>query len=251
MVLLTCKQCNKQYSVVPARVETSKYCSYSCFGEWRKENFKGPNNPAWQEGPREKNCAYCEVLFQWNGVTPYSTFKKMKFCSKPCADKGGFRFRGEAHSRFNPNANRKRGGKHHAWANAVISRDNATCMKCGAIGVELHAHHIKDYKNHPELRYELSNGATVCHSCHWAIHTAQNDNGVNSGDILAGDAEDNPEPSPDGNIREGVTTRGRAYRRWEGHCDWCGVFLSKRLSDAKGKKFHFCGYKCSGSHRAK
>lgn len=252
MPIVNCQVCDKEKSIIPARLKTFRFCSYACRGKWRQDHFKGPNNPAWQDGPREKRCQHCGIEFQWDGVKPYSSFVKQKFCCKSCADAGGFRFKGEEHWNFKQDARRRsRSAKHHAWANAVISRDHATCQQCGAKYAELHAHHVKSHKEYPALRYEVGNGLTLCYRCHWAIHTAQNDNGVNSGEALAGKAEGNPEPSPSGNIREGVTTRGRAYRRWEGRCDWCNAFLSKRLSDAKGKQFHFCNYVCSGKHRAK
>jgi ssDNA-binding Zn-finger/Zn-ribbon topoisomerase 1 len=71
---------------------------------------------------------------------------------------------------------------------------------------------------------------------------------VNSEKPLTVQAEGNPEPSPVGNIREGVTTRGRAYRRVEANCPTCGVFVSKRLSDAKGKSFIACSRSCATKH---
>ena len=251
-VTVQCKVCGKSQQIIPARVATFKYCSRECAGKGHSELMRGENNPGWQGGHRSFNCQQCGKLYEWNGVTPYSSFKVRKFCSKECADLGGFRFRGESHWNYKQDARRRsRSCKQHSWSNAVISRDKATCQHCGATGVQLHAHHVKPYSTHPELRNDVANGITLCYACHWAVHTAQNDNGVNSGNISAGDAGDNPEPSPNGNIREGVTTRGRPYRRWEGHCDWCGCFISKPLSDVTGKEYHFCSYKCSGSHRAK
>jgi hypothetical protein len=110
----------------------------------------------------------------------------------------------------------------------------------------LHAHHLKPWKQFPELRFEIENGITVCAPCHWAIHSASNENGVNSGKLPPGNAEDNPEPSRGGNVTEGVTTRGRAYRRWNGSCEWCGAFISKRLSNVN--PHNFCSKRCSGKY---
>jgi hypothetical protein len=73
---------------------------------------------------------------------------------------------------------------------------------------------------------------------------------VNSGNILPGQAGDNPEPSFGRKPVEGVTTRGRAYRRWDGKCDWCGTFISKPWSDTVGKAHLFCSKVCSGKHNA-
>lgn len=204
----------------------------------------GENHPRWLGGERSKLCQFCGKEFHI-GKQPITSFKTRKFCSKPCADKGGFRFTGEQHPNFRKEARRKnRGGSHHKWVNAVISRDGAKCRHCGATGIELHAHHIKSYLDHPDLRFDLDNGLTLCFKCHWALHTALNAKSVNSGNIPPGNAEDNPEPSFEGNLVEGVTTRGRAYRRWVGKCSWCEAVISKRFSDTTGKAALFCGGSC-------
>lgn len=252
MPSVQCEQCGKAFHVIPARVATARFCSLVCRGDWRKVHFRGENNPKWQGGSREKVCAHCGVTFTMKPTDTYGSWKRRKFCSKPCADKGGFRYSGEGHPGWKPSSRRKsERGKHGAWARAVISRDRATCQHCGATGVELHAHHVKPFAEYPALRWEVSNGITLCHRCHWDVHTASAANGVNSGDTLPGNAGGNPEPSFGRKPVEGVTTRGRAYRRWEGSCAWCGVFISKRWSDATGKKNLFCSYRCSTTHTAR
>lgn len=180
-------------------------------------------------------------------------FKTRKFCSKACADKYGFRYHGESHPNWKTESRRKnRRGKHGAWARAVVSRDGGKCQHCGATD-GLHAHHIKEFADYPELRWEMSNGLTLCYRCHEAVHAATNANGVNSGKLPPAKpgVEDNPEPSLGRKPLEGLTTRGRAYRRWIGECEWCGKFLSKAWSDTKGKAHHFCSKSCAGSYRAK
>lgn len=64
----------------------------------------------------------------------------------------------------------RRSGEYKAWRANVFSRDNYTCQKCGAHGVKINAHHKKQYAFYPELRYELSNGITLCVPCHKAVH---------------------------------------------------------------------------------
>lgn len=196
----------------------------------------------------KKSCECCGKEF-W--VIPAR--EHQKFCSKPCADKAGFRYSGEDHHNYRPDARRKnRGGAHRKWVNAVINRDKATCQKCGATEVELHAHHILSYRVHPELRCVVSNGVTLCHRCHWDLHAAQNEKAVNSVKPLTAlsTQKGNTEPSSRGNPLEGVTTRGRAYRRWEGQCEWCDTFISKRWSDVTDKAHLFCSSRCSGSYIA-
>lgn len=143
---------------------------------------------------------------------------------------------------------RNRGGSYHKWVNAVLSRDMETCQHCSATGVELHAHHIKSFKDFPALRFELSNGITLCFKCHWNVHSA---NPVNSVKPLTDKAEGNTEPSFVRNYVEGVTDRGRAYRRWSGKCDWCSKFISKTLSDTVGRKHLFCSRECATTHLAR
>ena len=250
-VEVQCIECGKKHLVTPSIAKSFKFCSYSCRGAWRTKHWSGENNPKYLGGIREKPCQYCGVIFNQKLREPVVTFKARKFCCKPCADKGGFRFSGPAHANWKENSRRKdRRGKHGSWARAVLGRDKNTCQHCGVSDVEMNAHHIKSFAEYPELRWDIDNGLTLCVKCHWAVHTASNANGVNSGNILPSNVGDNPEPSFGRKPVEGVTTRGRAYRRWTGNCEWCGTFISKRWSDVKDKKHSFCSKHCSGKFMA-
>lgn len=55
------------------------------------------------------------------------------------------------------------------WCKDIKMRDNYVCTICGSIKM-LHAHHIKDWYKYPELRFELSNGITLCNPCHARLH---------------------------------------------------------------------------------
>lgn len=63
---------------------------------------------------------------------------------------------------------RKTGFLHQAWASLVKDRDKK-CMQCNSV-YDLHAHHIKSYQSHPELRNDVNNGITLCGSCHRKWH---------------------------------------------------------------------------------
>ena len=62
--------------------------------------------------------------------------------------------------------------KFKLWKANVHKLDKFTCQMCGTkpTGKNLIAHHIRDWNKYPKLRYIVSNGLTVCRSCHKKIH---------------------------------------------------------------------------------
>lgn len=237
MPVKNCQWCGKSFK---ARETKTKFCSYACAGKNRSQVQCGENHPSWRGGKDKRTCKACGTPFEATPANP------QKFCSKPCADRHGYRRSGPDNPSWKPDSRRKsRRGKHGAWARAVISRDLATCQHCGATDAPLHAHHIKPFAEFPELRWELSNGLTLCAKCHWQVHAALDANAVKSGNTLPGNAGGNPEPSFGRKPIEGVTTNGRAYRRWNGECGWCGTFISKQWSDTVGKQKLFCSRSCA------
>lgn len=61
--------------------------------------------------------------------------------------------------------------KYKEWRKKVFERDEYTCQHCQAKSgkdseVYLEPHHIKGWAKYEELRYELSNGITLCRECH-------------------------------------------------------------------------------------
>ena len=54
------------------------------------------------------------------------------------------------------------------WRSNVFSRDDYTCTCCGKRGGKLEADHILPFSLHPELRFSVFNGRTVCRPCHGA-----------------------------------------------------------------------------------
>lgn len=51
------------------------------------------------------------------------------------------------------------------WRKSVFERDNYKCIWCGSTE-NLNADHILPYSLFPELRYEITNGRTLCEDCH-------------------------------------------------------------------------------------
>lgn len=55
------------------------------------------------------------------------------------------------------------------WREAVFKRDNFTCQHCfkkESVSGKLQAHHLKPFSTHPELRFAIDNGMTLCKPCH-------------------------------------------------------------------------------------
>lgn len=95
-----CLYCGKSFQVIPALVNSAKYCSYTCKNKAASKNNQGEKNSNWRGG-HYKNCEYCGDAF-W--VMP-STEKKRHYCSKSCKAKAEGTFR---HLNTAPEFQRKR-----------------------------------------------------------------------------------------------------------------------------------------------
>jgi hypothetical protein len=52
---------------------------------------------------------------------------------------------------------------------SVFERDDYTCQLCNKRGGNLEVHHIKPWRDYPELRFDINNGQTLCVVCHKRI----------------------------------------------------------------------------------
>ena len=145
-----CFGCGKPFEAKNYRKATAKFCSRAC---WSKRSL-----------PSEKRCLICGSDF----ITYQRT---QQYCSRSCARKSA---KGPKHPRWKggvAKTERERlAAEISRWRRAVYERDKFTCQRCGYQGKNLHAHHIKHWAKHPELRFEISNGETLCHHCHSLEH---------------------------------------------------------------------------------
>lgn len=57
--------------------------------------------------------------------------------------------------------------EYQEWRFKVFERDNFTCICCGNNkGHNLRAHHVSNFSDNIEQRFDVSNGATLCDECH-------------------------------------------------------------------------------------
>ena len=60
--------------------------------------------------------------------------------------------------------------EYFTWSETVRRRDNFTCQNCGSTSGKIVAHHVQSWEDAPDLRFDESNGVTLCTSCHRRIH---------------------------------------------------------------------------------
>lgn len=105
--------------------------------------------------PTPLECSFCgKIYYPDNGCLT------RKYCSNECKYKSLRRLTSDP---------RRTSYEYRAWRRHVFHRDKYICQECDATK-NLQAHHIKPWEDYPELRYEKSNGITMCQSCHSKVH---------------------------------------------------------------------------------
>lgn len=56
--------------------------------------------------------------------------------------------------------------KYDNWRKAVFEKDDYTCQCCGKRGGKLNAHHLYDFAQYKDKRYDIFNGITLCSGHH-------------------------------------------------------------------------------------
>lgn len=149
-----CEHCGKDVYVTPSRQR--RFCSQAC-------------SAAVQFTNRPLECAICGKQFYVS--KSQEKYRNRETCSLVCRSKlqrrraverrtreGYTKHQLDRLARYSPEAD--------AWRKAVFDRDNYTCQECCERGGTLEADHIKPWAFFPDLRFELSNGRTLCRRCH-------------------------------------------------------------------------------------
>lgn len=122
--------------------------------------------PYWEskKGVPSKKRNGRNIICEFCGSEAYKSKSRLErvknhFCSRRCA----YNFKDEGKTTEYKKI--RKSDKYRLWREDVFRRDNWTCVECGARG-QLHADHIKAFSLYPELRFELTNGRTLCIPCH-------------------------------------------------------------------------------------
>lgn len=193
-----CEQCKIDFVSKKACIgREPKFCSRECYGISIRKDRKCP---VCSEHVTWNNLIYCSqkcasIVKKGKPLSEYhkqklSEIKKGKRpkhlyteeiknkISKALLGKPQPWIRGENHPRyinggFSKFERQKAMGRveYKNWRRNVFQRDDYTCVLCQKKGTRLNADHIKPWALFPELRYEISNGRTLCISCHRKTET--------------------------------------------------------------------------------
>lgn len=132
-----CIICNSEFWRKPSHIKKGdcKFCSKKCYFEWQKGRKKS------DEFRKKCSGRKGEINGNWKGgITPY-------------------------------NKGLRTSSNYKIWREFVFQRDDWTCRDCGDRSrkghiIRVEAHHIKPFATFPELRFDVSNGLTLCKECH-------------------------------------------------------------------------------------
>lgn len=100
-----------------------------------------------------------------------------------CRHCGYDKLRGDKHYNWNPSKDKdsRNTPEYRKWRKEVLERDEYICQKCGETYWSMTAHHVFNYKDNEESRYDVDNGTTLCRPCHTDFHNQYGYEG-NNGD---------------------------------------------------------------------
>lgn len=147
------------------RSSKGKFCSHKCYSankkgkviRWLKDKEQptGENAHHWKGG--KPKCADCKKQL----ANRYA-----KWCvpcrSKALSGENNWKWVSDR-TKLVQSEKKHLDGRYREWMRAVKNRDGWKCkISNGDCSGRLEAHHILVWRSHPELRYEVNNGITLC-----------------------------------------------------------------------------------------
>jgi len=200
-----CEFCGNNFSVPNwyAKSHPAKYCSNKCKGSKVGKRFKKGYTPwnkglhvylggyrypkghiPWNKGKRYTNPKIA-LANKGKHYSPETEFKKGSvpwhkgtkgLVKNPWKGKKRPEITGEKHFNWKGGTSYKlkKGYKYNTWRKEVFERDRWTCVLCSYRShkkrengkSDIEADHIKPWSLFPKLRFEITNGRTLCYNCH-------------------------------------------------------------------------------------
>lgn len=151
-----CSGCREPFQ---CRKTATRFCSRSCGARSRLPSTYGNRGVKKGTEPWNKGINYIRPDYRHSEQTRQAISRAQLGNGRPRKTPENYRLR--------------RSERYRVWRKAVFERDDYRCQAegCGARStkgcrVEIQAHHIKEFALYPELRFEVSNGLTLCRPCH-------------------------------------------------------------------------------------
>lgn len=156
-----CLQCWEKYKKKKTSCkkswEKSMFCSMSCGSKKHQEE---------KSTKVSKVCTECKKEFFVQNYRKNTA----KCCSSDCFHKSrNFGITTE-------NKKVRSGKEFRKWRELVFERDDWTCKKClirsgNGRTIDLNPHHIYNFSDNEEIRFNIDNWITFCRKCHYDFHS--------------------------------------------------------------------------------
>jgi len=158
-----CKNCGVEFYAK----RKYKYCNKECLIKHQAKVAKQKRNEPDFKYNRKiytKVCVECGNEYK-------TTFNKQQYCSTLCSNRKLNRVRRKVKKIEYRGKEHLNDWQYKQWRKEVYKKDNYICDCCGySKGKTLNAHHLEGWISNIDLRYEVSNGITLCETCHIEFH---------------------------------------------------------------------------------
>lgn len=152
-----CHTCN---NLKPVSEETKKKLA-----EAHKGLLVGEKNPMWKGG--KPLCTLCGGnVSGW-----HQKLCKVCFLKRDQSGDKNPMWKNYTNEERKENLDRRKGYLSRRWTVNVKKKYNYTCDTCNSIDTTIHAHHLANWKDYPEKRFDEDNGVCLCESCHYTFHS--------------------------------------------------------------------------------
>lgn len=158
MAIYNCLFCNDEFKSFPS--ECRKFCSHRCYSNNNKGNKRDFMTDEIRKKISKTHKKIGKTFESRKGKTPWNKGKAFMRKEQNPNWKGGV---------STQNHIDRTSGKFKEWRDKVFHRDKWICQWCRVNG-DMQAHHIRVWREYKELRYEVSNGITLCPNCHKKTH---------------------------------------------------------------------------------